>query len=422
MADSEITRKSMTAAFAASVGMFVGTTPMVGAVSSLFMQPVSAEFGVNRTSYSSLLLLQAWIVALCAPWGGRLLDRYGTRRILLPVVLVFGLVQWAMSLASAFWQFAIFFGLTGVCGCVHTYTAYTRVISTWFAKRRGVVMGLMLALGSSLGAVLIPQLVRRLNEAYGWRAGYVGMGSVILFYGFPIMLFFLREPAGARPSIDAKNLASTVNLPGDTWGEALRSRPFWTICTALVFAPMAIAGTVAHSVPMLIERGSSFAVATNAVSAIFGGAMLGQLGSGYLLDRFDTPRIALPFFAAAMIGAAVTHTTGSPTALIMGALLLGLGHGSELGIGAYLVSRYYGLRSYGAIYGCVFSAANLGVGIGILSMARVHDITGSYSRMAYVMPAALLVTMLLLLTLGPYKYPKMSAVSAGDRGSSRAVK
>ena len=194
---SEFTRKSVTAAFAASVGMFVGTTPMVSAIASLFILPISTEFHISRTFYSGLMLVSPYIVALCAPFGGRLIDRYGTRRVLLPVVVLFGLTQWAMWGAHSLWQVVALFALTGILGGVHTYTSYPRVIATWFGRWRGFMTGAMLMFGSSLGSALVPQMVRRLNEAYGWRAGYVGMGCVILFYGLPLLWLFLREPARA---------------------------------------------------------------------------------------------------------------------------------------------------------------------------------------------------------------------------------
>jgi MFS family permease len=413
--DSEYNKRSLGAAFAASVGMFVGTTPMVSAVTSLFVVPISSEFGISRASYSALMLVSPYIVALCAPFGGRLLDRFGTRRVILPIVLMFGLTQLAMWQASALWQVIALFALTGVAGGVHTYTAYTRVISTWFASQRGLILGLMLAMGSSLGSVLIPQLVRYLNERYGWRAGYVGMGCVILFYGLPIMCLYLYEPVRATGAKLRDAGLRVAALDGCTVREALRSRSFWTICLALFLAPMAIIGTIGHSVPMLTERGFTSVMATNALSSVYLGAMAGQLSSGWLLDRFDTPRIVLPFFFLGFIGMLIMHSSDNAVSLLPGAILMGFTQGTEMGIGSYLVTRYCGLKSFGAIYSIVFGAANLGLGVGILGMGRVHDLAGSYAPMAFVLPGVLLVSMLLLFSLGPYAFAKQNAVSEADR-------
>jgi MFS family permease len=415
MATTEFNRKSLTAAWAASTGMLVGTTPMISAVASLFIVPISREFHISRAGYALLMLVSPYIVALCAPFGGQLIDRYGTRRVLLPVVLVFGLMQLAMWAATAQWQVVVLFALFGVAGGVHSYTAYTRVISSWFGQRRGLILGLMLALGSSLGSVLVPQMVRRLNETYGWRAGYVGMGCVILLYGLPVLWLHLREPLrAARPARALNAMPPHAQLYGQTFAQAVRTREFWIICSALLFAPLCIIGTIGSSVPMLTERGFSAAVATNALSTVYIGAMVGQLSAGALLDRFDTPRIVLPFFGLALIGAVIMHTSSAAATLLPGAVLMGFGQGTEMGIGSYLITRFCGLRNFGLLYGCVFAAANLGLGLGLYSMGYVYDLTGSYAPMAYVLPGALLLAMALLLSLGPYRYPRETVVSEAD--------
>jgi MFS family permease len=413
MARSEFSRASVTAAIGASVGMFVGTTPMVSAIASLFIAPISEEFGISRTDYSILMLVSPWIVALCAPFGGRLLDRHGTRKIVLPVVLVFGFAQLAMWGAHSLWAIIALFAVIGVCGGVHTYNSYTRVVSMWFAKHRGIMMGLMIAFGSALGAVLIPQLVGHLIQNYSWRAGYVGMGCIILLYGLPVLYFFLREPVGSN-EVSRQQMGSAqpaVELVGLTWKETMRTRTFWTIFLALFLGPFAIIGTVGQAFPMLTERGFSPQTALNAISSLYIGGMTGQLTSGFLLDRINTPRIAIPFFAVSLVGMAILHTTTDASLLLPSAMLIGVAQGSELGIGAYLISRFFGLKAYGAIYSTIFAGANVALGIGLITMGNVHDRFGSYAPMAYVMPTALLLVIGLLLTLPGYKYARQSAVS-----------
>lgn len=395
----------MTAAAAASVGMFIGTTPMVSATASLFIEPITADFGISRTTYSAIMLVPPWIVALLLPWSGRALDRWGSRAVVLPVVLVFGLCQFAMWGVHALWQLLLLFGIIGACGSVHTYTAYTKVVSMWFGRHRGIVIGCMIAAGSSLGAATVPQFVRIWIRDDGWRMGYVGMGCIILFYGLPILYFFLREPP--RTTVNAAGVMEEAKPHfGVTWKEAARTRTFWTIVIALTLSPMAIVGTIAHSFPMLTERGFSPQTAANAISAIYIGGMFGQLASGFLLDRINTSKIALPFFFIALLGVGLMHSTTSPAVLLPAAMMLGVGQGSEFGIGAYMVSRYFGLKNYGAIFSIIMAGANVGVGMGLLAMGLVHDNVGTYGPMRYVLMTAMTCVFLLFLSLGRYTYER----------------
>lgn len=403
----EFTRASMTAAAAASVGMFIGTTPMVSATASLFIEPITSDFGISRTAYSAIMLVPPWIVALLLPWSGRAMDRWGARAVVLPIVTLFGLCQFAMWRVHALWQLLLLFGIIGACGSVHTYTAYTKVVSMWFSRYRGIVIGSMIALGSGLGAATIPQLVRIWIRDHGWRMGYVGMGCIILFYGLPILYGFLREPGRPRKATQAQD--SIPKHCGLTWNEAMHKRSFWTIVVALTLAPMAIVGTIAHSFPMLTERGFAPQTAANAISAIYVGGMVGQLISGFLLDRINSPKIALPFFIVALIGVGLVHSTRSANVLLPGAMMLGLGQGSEFGIGAYLVSRFFGLKNYGAIFSIIMAGANAGVGIGLLLMGIVHDRSGNYAPMRYVLLITMTIVCLLFLSLGRYAYDRISA-------------
>lgn len=404
----EFTRASLTAAFAASVGMFVGTTPMIAATQSIFMKPLSEEFGLSRTLISLILVGAPMTVALTAPIGGRLMDRFGVRRVLLPVIVIFALGQFAMSFAASAYQVAAIYILLGLCGAVHTYPAYTKVLTAWFTQRRGMMMGIAIAAGSSVGAILMPQLVRFMIEEHGWRSAFQVLAAIIFFWGLPVLFLFLHEPKRPAPAtVDAP--AAVIH--GLTRPEALRTRRFWTILLALFLGPFAIYGTVIHAVPMLTERGLTTVAATSAISLFFAGGMVGQLSAGFLLDRFNTPKIAIPFFLCALVGAIILHTVSHTPTLFGGSILLGLGQGSELTIAAYLVTRYFGLKGYGAIYGVIFGTATLGVALGFVLSGVVYDLAGSYGPMHIILPLCLAVIPLLILTLPAYTFARARPAS-----------
>lgn len=404
MAQKEFTRASILVALSTAIGMFVGPTPMASAVASLFMVPLSKEFDLSRTMISALLLVQPITVAIFSPIGGRALDRWGVRPVLLPIIVLFALGTFTMGLVRNVWEMVAVYMVLGICVSVHCYSSYTKVISLWFTEHRGLVMGMMITLGSGLGATVVPQIVRVWIEDYGWRGAYFGMAALIIGLGFPALFFFLREPAIAHEQRAATTADDSAELPGLTRSEAMRTRAFWLILAAIFFAPMAIVGTIAHSVAMLTERGFDSAAATTALSCVYIGGMMGYLSSGYLLDRFPTPKIVLPYFAAALCGVAILHSTTSAAMLVPGAILLGLGQGSEMQLAAYLTSRFFGLKAYGAIYGTFYSSGNIGIASGIISMGIAHDLASGYGPMRYVFVGNLILVLLLLGSLGPYVY------------------
>lgn len=400
----EFTRASILVALSTAIGMFVGPTPMASAVASLFMVPLSKEFSLSRTMISVILLVQPITVAIFSPMGGRALDRWGVRPVLLPIILLFALSTYAMGWVQNIWQLMGVYVALGVCVSVHCYSSYTKVISLWFTEHRGLVMGLMITLGSGLGAALVPQIVRVWIENDGWRGAYFRMAALILCLGFPALFLFLREPAFALEDRARATAENKSELPGMTRREAMRTRTFWTILAAIFFAPTAIVGTIAHSVAMLTERGFNSAAATTALSFVYVGGMIGYLSSGYLLDRVATPKIVLPYFAAALFGVAILHGTSSTAMLAPGAILLGLGQGSEMQLAAYLTSRFFGLKAYGAIYGTFYSSGNVGIATGIVSMGVAHDLAQGYAPMRFIFLGCLILVLILFGSLGPYVY------------------
>jgi MFS family permease len=400
VSDTEFTRASVGAAAAAWMGFFVGPNALLASTQGLFMQPLAAAFGLSRTSISAIMLISPCLVALCVPFAGRAMDRYGLRRVLLPGIALFGIVHLCMGRAGSASQLIALSVLLSVAASLHGAVGYAKLVSLWFARHRGMVLGLVVALGTGVSSALAPQALRLIIRDHGWREAYAALGVLILGVGFPTLFFLLREPeSGHRLSSDA------ASLPGLTATEAMRKPAFWLMLGAMLCASTALLGTIIHAYPMLTERGFSPGIATTAVSISFLGSVFGQLFSGYLVDRINSPRTALPFFIAAFFGVLIVHSASMPAPLLAGAAFLGVGTGAENALAAYLTSRYFGLRGFGNIFGFMLGAATLGVGIGLMMMGITHDLAGDYRPMRTVFGVIMAFAVLAMALLGPYVYP-----------------
>jgi len=238
------------------------------------------------------------------------------------------------------------------------------------------------------------------------------MGAYVLLLPLPLLFFLIREPAQAAAARKPSAHAIESALPGLTRAEALRTPSFWLLTPAIFLASMALIGTTAHAVPMLTERGFTSLIGTTAISCFFFGGIAGQLTSGFFSDRIDSPRVALPYFLCALIGAMVVHVTHNQAVLLGGAVLMGMGQGAEIAFAAYLTSRYFGLRAYGSIYSLLFASSNIGIGVGLITMGFVHDQAGSYRPMTYVFGVALTVAFVLIALLGPYRFASRKVLMA----------
>ena len=174
---------------------------------------------------------------------------------------------------------------------------------------------------------------------------------------------------------------------------------------AFFLAATTINGSLLHVVPLLTDRGMSPAAAAGAVS--FAGLALigGRLLSGYLVDRIFAGYIAVFFLLCPMAGIAILGLGVGGLGPVLGTILLGTGIGAEIDLMSFIISRYFGVRAFGALHGFMFAWAILGNAVGSSILGWSYQLLHSYGPGFLVFEVFLVVTCALLGTMGPYRYP-----------------
>jgi len=395
--------------FVAAVGLSMGYGPIVTFTFGVFFKLLNQEFGWSRGDISQAFSISLFVMSLVFPFVGRLVDRFGARRVIIPSILLFGLGLMSLSLLSAnIWQLYAVYILLGLVGGGTAPVPYSNVLSHWFDKRRGLALGIAMV-GLGLGAFVMPSLAQMLIVSQGWRQAYIVFGLMVMVITIPIVgLFFKETPemVGLRPDGDVINPNhpnTSEQKIGLSAQEARQTHTFWILVGAFFLMSASVHGCLIHLVPLLTDRGISPQLAAGATS-LFGAALLfGRVGAGYLLDHFFASSIALCFFCGTALGLLLLWSGVTGTAAFIAAFLVGLGMGAEGDIIAYLIGRYFGLRAFGEIYGYAFGAFTLGGVSGPLLMGRGFDATGSYSLGLGVFVVVTLIAAGLMTRLGPYR-------------------
>ena len=106
--------------------------------------------------------------------------------------------------------------------------------------------------------------------------------------------------------------------------------------------------------------------------------------------------------------------------VLVAAVLVGLGQRAEFDILPYAISRYFGLRAFGEIYGYTFAAVTLGGAVGPFVMGVSFDTTGSYSFALIMFAVAAFTAAGLMTQLGPYRVWEADAEPVVAAGVFRA--
>ncbi|MGA2135714.1 MAG: MFS transporter [Bryobacteraceae bacterium] len=387
---------------AAYCGAMVGFGSLLVFTFSIFVKPLSGAFGWSRESISAAFGFAALTVAACSPALGHWLDRFGPRRVILPCMAVFGVAFASLGLLTPHLAhlYAAFVVL-GVVGNGTTQMGYSRAVSTWFDRRRGLALALVMA-GVGTGAMLLPPLAQAIISAYGWRAAYLVLGLLVLLLGLPLTARFVRE----RPR---QGGAGDIALHGASVREGVRSRVFWILVGTLMLSSVSVNGAIAHLSPLLTDRGVSASSAALAASMLGMASFVGRLLTGFLLDRFFGPRVGFCLCTAAAGGILLLARAGATAPGIAAAVLIGLGVGAEADLTPYLLTRYFGLRSFSTLYGFTWTAYAIAGAAGPVWMGKVFDATGSYASLLTLLSGATLISAGLLLMLP--KYPSHRVLS-----------
>ncbi len=376
---------------------------MVYTVFGLFLIPISTEFGWPRSAVSIVLLIIAIAGALSFPIVGRLIDRYGARPIILTGNLLFAASVALVSISAAsYFQFYLAYAFLGIAAAIPSSVTFTKVIAGWFDRRRGLLLGFVGGVGNGVGAAIAPIYVNILLATYDWRGAMLGLSLVIIVIGFPVLFLFLRDP----PRVDARAVQS---VQGMTLAEARKTSTFWLILIAIAMGAGCVTAVFAHVIPMLVDRGISMDKAIAVLVTFSMVTAFWQVGVGYALDRISKPWIAAPFYIAAMAGLLLLEFSSSYPQLLLAGVLLGLGLGTEYGVLPYFLSRYFGVRHYGAISGVVYGVIVLTQGMTPFLMDLNFDASGNYRGAIAVICLALLVGAFLLTRLKPFDVYSLQA-------------
>jgi len=149
-----------------------------------------------------------------------------------------------------------------------------------------------------------------------------------------------------------------------------------------------------------------------------GASLVGRLLTGWLLDRFFAPRVSFALLALAAAGTFLLSGARSPGMGALGAALIGLGMGGEAEVTPYLLSRYFGLRSFSMLYGFTWTAYAFAGAIGPILMGKAFDATGSYETLLVQLSISTLLVGALMLLMPRYETSRAVVMSPSAAANS----
>lgn len=369
-----------------------------------FIEPLANEFGWSYTQISLAASLRGLEMGLLAPFVGILVDRFGSRKLLLSGSLVLGfgiiLLGFTQSLAMFYGAFILIAFGAGGCTSVVTMTA----VANWFDKNVGKAMGVTVS-GFGASGLIIPLIVWMI-AVFGWRMTLIILGIGMWIIGVPAAFVMRNKPENAADvsimeKADKRNDLSQRQSDDKRfkYTEILKKKSFLFVNLAEVIRLMALMAVVTHIMPYLstmdISRRSSGLIAAGIPLL----SIAGRFGFGWLGDIFEKKyvmAISFSLMALGMLALCYIKLTGM---IYIFLFFFSNGFGGIATLRGALLREYYGKNNFGKYLGIMMGFGACGGIIGPTTAGWVFDLTGSYYFVWLVLSALVGLAIFLILRI-----------------------
>jgi MFS family permease len=373
---------------ASVIGIGCGLAAIPFYTFGIFAPHLAHEFGWSLGQIMAGLMVTTLVVIFTAPLGGLVSERIGTRRMAIGSMILFGLALLSLAtLRGSLMQFYVTWAVAAIVGTGTLPITFTKTVNNWFDQHRGLALGIAMT-GTGFFGIICKPLMAWVIGDYGWRAGYLVLGALPLLFALPIASLAFREP---RAETDDEARTAQRQLTGYSRSEALKQWRFWLLVAILLPLSFALAGTPPNLESILTDKGLAPATIVSLTPLIGLASIIGRLVGGSLLDRFWAPAVAFLILSTPLVSYMILSAAHlGPGMAAVAIFLIGFALGIEYDVIAYLTSRYFGLKSYAAVYSFLYVCFSTGAGFAPLVFGlirdRAHNFGPALSACSIVLP------------------------------------
>ncbi|MFC1893801.1 MFS transporter [Chloroflexota bacterium] len=362
---------------------------------SIFFKPMLEDFCWDRATLSSVQFTALILIAAVSPLFGRLIDRFGPRRMILACVATQVISSVLNGIATSIWHLYLARFLYGL----NTIYITQVLINNWFFKKRGTAQGI-LATGIPIGALILVPVSQYLINLWEWRPTMLFWALVTLVVMLPLSLIIRNHPEdiGYGPDGEPLHKGQLVDLSlkpdnannaklglnnGSSLTEAAKTMSFWLLGMTQVICGIGCGFMATHIVIFATDMGYSDILAASLVSVQGGTCLVGVLVMGPLSDWIGRGKaLSITHFARGLSFAVIivfVFLEGVPPWLLYAAMVLfGFGWFTTAPLAAGLVADLFGSLRMGTILGVIMSCHMIGMAIGSYAGGFIFELTQSY--------------------------------------------
>jgi MFS family permease len=348
----------------------------------VFYPALVSSLGFTRGQVTQGFLLGFMLLGIPFGWiAGALIDRIGTRWVILPGAALIGISFLLMGKIARLWQYEALCLALVVGYMLAGPIANQVLVAQWFRERRGRAMGIAY-LGLGLGGVVAPWSANLLIHAYGWRRAFELNGALTLLVLLPIGYWVTRSaPAdmGLLPDGDRSPARMQPLAPASAGAAAaVKTRNFWLILIGSGVVIGAINTIIQHFIFFLTDQGYSRARAAHLLSGLLLSSLAGRVLVGYVADRFNKSKTMAVFYLMIGISIPLLYLAQRPIIAVSFAILFGFAMGADYMLIPLVTAECFGIESLGKLLALIIMGYSIGQWAYPWMAGRIFDAYHSY--------------------------------------------
>ena len=379
-------------ALGASIGLAVGFGPIFIYSFGLFQKPILEELGLTRSQFGMIPLIATFVAAALNGYMGGWTDRKGVRPVALTGVLLLPLVLVAFSQANSLPLLLLCAAAMGLVGATTSYPTYIPLLPPWFKTRLGLAVSIAAA-GVGVGAFLGPKVAAYLIGDMGWRNAMLALAVIVVAIGLPNVLVLVKDKPRDRSVKETPEEAAERKA---SFWTILKGSLFWRLTIAFALVPVVSIGVNFQMGALLSDRGYSLEGAAGIIGVGALAVLFARLTTGAVLDYVAPRVVGVVLFLCQATGILILLSGAGGAAPYVAVGLLGLASGGEGDLAPFVISRRFGDKAYGSVFGASFAFFNIGTAIGPFLMGLTFTRFGTYNPMLWVFVVLALIGAVLL--------------------------
>lgn len=310
------------------------------------------DFGFSRAVVTSGNAVGKLVVApLFGFMAGWLIDKYGSRSLMMMGAVLMGIALIGLSYSSSLWMFYMFYVFNAIGYVIGGPLPCQVLISRWFDKNRGKAMGIAY-LGIGVGGAIVPILSTNLESHLGWQNALTILGILIIVIAFP-MSYFIKDPFKSKAK--AKITSGKIDVP-IPMKNILKNPNFYLLAFGSMCSIGVVGGIGQHLKLYLRDLDFSQSQAATVMSIVLLSSLAGRVAMGWLADLLNRKYVMMLIYGIVAVAIFLLLMPDFPGRVYVFAVIFGVGLGGDYMIIPLMAGDLFGVRALGRTMGIILVA------------------------------------------------------------------